>query len=253
MEFDSKINNYEQYQKDINHSKSWLEITEHALSDANKVLQRANELAIYGANDSLNTEDRKNMSQEVKELRNELISIANSKLGQDYLFSGQATDTKPIAVNTNYNISDPANKNYVIFEGDKNRILRKISDDDKMHVNLNAQDVFKENIETINQLYEDLKAGEGGDKISSYTTKIQTGMNRNTGARAEIGAKINRLNLITNRIDDDLLNAKKLNSQNEDIDLAELVTNLKMSENVYRASLSSAARVIQPSLVDFLK
>lgn len=253
MEFDSKINNYEQYQKDINHSKSWLEITEHALSDANKVLQRANELAIYGANDSLNTEDRKNMSQEVKELRNELISIANSKLGQDYLFSGQATNTKPIAVNTNYNISDPANNNYVTFEGDKNRILRKISDDDKMHVNLNAQDVFKENIETINKLYEDLKTGEGGDKISSYTTKIQTGMNRNTGARAEVGAKINRLNLIINRIDDDLLNAKKLNSQNEDIDLAELVTNLKMSENVYRASLSSAARVIQPSLVDFLK
>ena len=64
---------------------------------------------------------------------------------------------------------------------------------------------------------------------------------------------MNRLDLINNRIDDNLLNIQKLNSKNEDIDLAKVVTNLKMSENVYRASLSSAARVIQPSLVDFVK
>jgi flagellar hook-associated protein 3 FlgL len=44
-----------------------------------------------------------------------------------------------------------------------------------------------------------------------------------------------------------------LNSKNEDVDLAEVVTDLKMSENVYRASLSSAGRIIQPSLVDFIK
>ncbi|HMA60799.1 MAG TPA: flagellar hook-associated protein FlgL [Halanaerobiales bacterium] len=344
MGFHTKMNNYEQYQKDVNNAKSWLESTENSLSDAGKILQRSSELAIYGANDTLNPDDRKNMSEEVKELRNELISIANSKLGQDYLFAGQASGTKPIEVNNEYhtnndltlnnqnNISSvkrssstaltPGNytvsleenggtvdtinisneegeivasktndtaltqdteyevetdngekltiktgnnnptvtdqaefeiHSYVKYKGDHNKILRKISDDNNMKVNANADKVFKQNIEIVNNLYEDLKAGKGGEKISAYATKLQNGMTNNTGARAEVGAKINRLDLITNRIDDELLNTEKLNSKNEDIDLAKLVTDLKMSENVYRASLSSAARVIQPSLVDFLK
>ena len=348
MGFDTKINNYEQYQKDVNNAKSWLETTENALSDANQVLQRSRELAVYGANDTLNPDDRKNMAEEVKELRNELISIANSKLGQDYIFSGQAVGDKPINVNGNYHTNQDLNitsgtniasvkrsstsalkpgdytinlkesdnggtmeldtlelldennnviaskdmdspiqagtnydinldngeqisvkmgtnapsvtdkavfevPGYVSYDGDQNSISRKISDDNNMNVNVNAAKVFKDNIEVINQLYQDLKSGKGGEKISAYTSKLQDGMTNNTGARAEIGAKINRLDLITNRIDDDMLSTKKLNSKNEDIDLAKLVTDLKMSENVYRASLSSAARVIQPSLVDFLK
>ena len=255
MGFDTKINNYKQYQKDVNHAKSFLQTTENALSDSGKILQRANELAVYGAKDTINTEDRKNMAEEIKQLRNELISIGNSKLGQDYIFSGQATDTKPLEVNGTYDptaTTAPDNQ-YVNYKGDHNRILRKISDDDKMKVNINADDAFKDNIETLNNMYEDLKSGESGEKISSYITKLQEGMNENTGLRAEVGAKINRLDLIDNRIDDNLLNTKRLNSKNEDIDLAKVVTELKMSENVYQASLSSAARVIQPSLVDFLK
>jgi len=344
MGFHTQMNNYEQYQRDVNNSKSWLESTESSLSDANNVLQRTNELAIYASNDTLNPEDRKIMAEEVKELRDELISIANSKLGDEYLFSGQATGTKPIEVNNNYhtnndltlvnstNISSvkrsssttlnpgsytvsiedsggitdtikisnedgevvaekdtdsplTADTNYEIeldngekitvrtgttiptntdqaefevpsfvnYNGDHNKILRKISDDDNMQVNINAAEVFKDNIETINKMYEDLKNGEGGEKISSYISDFEEGMTTNTSARAEVGAKINRLDLVNNRIDDNLLNVKKLNSKNEDIDLAKLVTDLKMSENVYRASLSSAARVIQPSLVDFVK
>ena len=348
MGFHTKINNYEQYQKDVNNAKSWLETTENALSDANDVLQRSSELAVYGANDTLNPDDRKNMAEEVKELRNELISIANSKLGQDYIFSGQAVNNKPIEVNGNYHTNKDLNlttstniasvkrssstalqpgeykvslketnnggtmeldtlelldkdnnviasqdmdsslsqntnydikldngesitvrigatapavtdeaefevPSYVRYKGDQNSIARKISDDNNMKLNVNASKAFKENIEAINQLYQDLQAGDDGEKISSYISQLQDGMNSNTGYRAEVGAKINRLDLITNRIDDDMLSTQKLNSKNEDIDLAKVVTDLKMSENVYRASLSSAARVIQPSLVDFLK
>ncbi|MDZ7672939.1 MAG: flagellar hook-associated protein FlgL [Halanaerobiales bacterium] len=253
MSFSNQINNYEQYQKDINNAKSWLETTENTLGDSTEVMQRANELALYGANDSLNEEDRKNMAEEVKQLRDELISIANSKLGSDYLFSGQATGEKPISLNPDYDYSDPVEDHYVEYNGDKNKIKRKISDDNKLTVNLNAEDVFKENIETLNKLYEDLKNGEDGEKIASYVKDIQDGMDKSFGYRAEIGAKINRMDLIENRIDDDIFNIKKLNSKNEDVDLAEVVTDLKMSENVYRASLSSAGRIIQPSLVDFIK
>jgi flagellar hook-associated protein 3 FlgL len=64
---------------------------------------------------------------------------------------------------------------------------------------------------------------------------------------------MNRLELTANRLEDDFINFTSLMSKNEDADIAEVIMNLQNEENVYRASLSAGARVIQPSLVDFLK
>ena len=70
--------------------------------------------------------------------------------------------------------------------------------------------------------------------------------------RAGLGARMNRVELSANRIDDDKVNYTRLMSLNEDVDIAEAIMNLQNEENVYRASLATGARVIQPSLVDFL-
>ncbi|SHI62038.1 flagellar hook-associated protein 3 [Geosporobacter subterraneus DSM 17957] len=70
---------------------------------------------------------------------------------------------------------------------------------------------------------------------------------------SEIGAKTNRLELDQSRLEDNIINYKNLLSKTEDADMAEVIMKLKMEENVYRASLSSGARIIQPSLIDFLR
>lgn len=71
--------------------------------------------------------------------------------------------------------------------------------------------------------------------------------------RSDIGARMNRAELTLNRLDNDDVNFTKLMSDNEDVDMAEAIMNLKNEENVYRASLSGGARIIMPTLVDFLK
>jgi flagellar hook-associated protein 3 FlgL len=71
--------------------------------------------------------------------------------------------------------------------------------------------------------------------------------------RAGLGARMNRVELAAGRLEDDNVNFTKLMSKNEDVDIAEAIMKLQNEENVYRASLATGARVIQPSLVDFLK
>ena len=71
--------------------------------------------------------------------------------------------------------------------------------------------------------------------------------------RSDVGARQNRLDLTSNRLDNDNTNFTKLMSDNEDVDMAETIMNLTNEENVYRASLAGGAKVIQPSLVDFLR
>ncbi|HEY8341514.1 MAG TPA: flagellin, partial [Calditerricola sp.] len=71
--------------------------------------------------------------------------------------------------------------------------------------------------------------------------------------RATVGARMNRFELIRYRLEADEVNVTRLLSKEEDADMAEVITNLKTAENVYRAALAAGARIIQPSLVDFLR
>lgn len=72
-------------------------------------------------------------------------------------------------------------------------------------------------------------------------------------AQAEIGAKIKRLELTQSRMGDEKINFTKLMSENEDADMMETYMQLKIEENVYNASLSAGAKVIQPTLLDFIR
>ena len=107
-------------------------------------------------------------------------------------------------------------------------------------------------IAIFNQLITDLTANNTPG-ISSAISRIENQASNINAIRAEIGVKSNRIELTTNRILDDTLNLKGLLSKNEDADMAEVIMNIKMEENVYQASLSTGARIIQPSLIDFLR
>lgn len=107
-------------------------------------------------------------------------------------------------------------------------------------------------IGVFDQLIEDL-TNDNGNGINTALTRIDIHMGNINAVRAELGVKSNRIELTTNRIDDDTINLNGLLSKNEDIDMAEVIMNIKSEENVYRASLSVGAKVIQPSLIDFLR
>jgi flagellin-like hook-associated protein FlgL len=71
-------------------------------------------------------------------------------------------------------------------------------------------------------------------------------------SRSILGARINRLDLQLTRLDDNEVSYTDLLSQNEDADMTRVIMELKTQENIYRAALGSGARIIQPTLVDFL-
>jgi len=71
--------------------------------------------------------------------------------------------------------------------------------------------------------------------------------------RTELGARSNRLDMVRARIVQDRTSMEEILSKNEDIDIAETITKLKMLEVAHNAALGVTARVIQPTLLDFLR
>jgi len=70
--------------------------------------------------------------------------------------------------------------------------------------------------------------------------------------RSTLGARINRLELQQSRLTSSAESMTELLSKNEDTDEAKVLMELKQQENVYQASLAVSARIIQPTLMDFL-
>lgn len=245
MEFDSLIKNNKQYKRNLDETRNWLNASESAVADLGKVLQRARTLAVQGANGTLTANDRENLAVEVDQLQGELLDIANSRLGTRYLFGGQVTGEKPF--NEELSPDDPG-----WYQGDHNPIKREINSGITMTVSVDGKKLFQMAAKSVKSLSENLK-GNNPDEINNDIDKIDDALGEYLSTRAEIGAKINRLDLVESRLDNQILNLKGVKSKNEDIDIAETITNLKMEESVYQASLSIGARIIQPTLVDFLK
>jgi len=64
---------------------------------------------------------------------------------------------------------------------------------------------------------------------------------------------MNRVELIENRLDQQEVIATQMMSNNEDVDYTEAITKLITQESLHRAALSAGARIIQPTLLDFLR
>ena len=120
---------------------------------------------------------------------------------------------------------------------------------------LNVKPVKSEKPEMMQVLDDFLTAlaDDDTDAINTFISEVDDQLQNVNASRSEIGAKTNRLEMILSRIGDDSINVTQLLSNAQDVDMAETIMLLKNAENVYKASLSGGARVIQPSLLDFLR
>ena len=246
----------QQYKKNVEDAGSWLDTTETALSNMGEILQRARELAIQGADGALSSEDTAAISVEVQQLRQQMIQMSNTTYAGRYIFSGFKTDQELIDSNTGlYNIE-------VINMGpNREDIKYEIGIGDKINVNALGSDVLG-GVGTVGtvpktiQDFDDFISALNGNNATGIRTaidKIDENINNILTNRSDIGARTNRLELTNNRLTADETNFTKLMSLNEDADMAEVIMKLKSEENVYNASLAGGARIIQSTLVDFLK
>lgn len=107
-------------------------------------------------------------------------------------------------------------------------------------------------VKLFDNVIADMDAGNF-KQISDFLDVFDQQISNVLRCRADVGARQNRVDLSIDRMDIDLVNYTDLMSKNEDVDVAETIMNLKNEENVYQASLAGGARIIQQTLVDFLR
>ncbi|WP_026691427.1 flagellar hook-associated protein FlgL [Alteribacter aurantiacus] len=92
-----------------------------------------------------------------------------------------------------------------------------------------------------------------GPELTSFIDTVDRQIEKVVNERAELGARQNRIEMMEDRVREQEVIAKRVLSDNEDADMEKVISELMSQENVHRAALASSARILQPSLMDFLR
>ncbi len=254
------VSKIEQYQKNLGDAQSWVDATDAALAQIGDVLKRAKELATQAANGTNSSTETGDIGQEMKQLKAQLVHIANTTYSGRYMFSGFQTDQSLInddEVSTNFG------KFKIGVTTAAEKIQFEIGAGDNININVTGGDIFNGGGDAVagdepammallSNVITDLESGNNAG-VSNKLDQFDVQVDNLLRVRADIGARQNRIDLSADRMSNDLVNMTDLMSKNEDADPAETIMNLKMEENVYQASLAGGARIIQQTLVDFLR
>ncbi|MGV2939771.1 flagellar hook-associated protein FlgL [Mesobacillus sp. LC4] len=247
MYYRSNLTEVEQYKRNLSELYLWMDNSEAGIDQANSALQRVRELTIQGQNDSNSPDDRRAIAREVEQLKQSLAATANTQVGGRYIFHG--TDVLEPTVKVGDKIEVAEN----LYKDEINNYQVEVSRGVSMKANVNPANVFnQEMFDTVQKIQDQLDSGNPQelDKLLNDLDKV---MNTLSAERSELGARYNRLEMMENRLGQQEVMATKILSDNEDADIERVIMDLKSQESVHRAALSVSARIIQPTLMDFLR
>ena len=232
-----------QYLRNIDDATSTTSAMDTTLSNVGNVIQRANELAIQGANSTLDVGQRADIAEEVDQLIQQVAQDAGAKVGDRFVFSGFKVDTAPYRINPDGTVS--------AYQGDHGAIIARVGPNSTMQINLAGDAVFQPAIDALTQLSTDLKSG--GLVQQSTLGQIASALQTVTAAQANVGARTNRLDQAKASQESLVASSTILKSQLEDIDMTSAITELTKRQTTYQATLAVTAKVMQTSLIDYLR
>lgn len=282
MQLNSDINANTQYNENIKDTINWLDTTDTALEQLGNSFQRFRELMVSAGNAAYGSDEKRAIKDEMNEKVNEIAQILNTNFDGKYIFGGSKGSTKPIGTDKNIitgnNSLHLSGNNGEVLNIDNldedvqnqiNMINKKlaveVSQGVTMDYNVSATDIllFKDKngasinvMDLLKDITNNVASGNplDGAKITSENLKVMDETVSNLlRIRAEVGAKQNRMESAGSQNEDQNFNLTDILSQTEDIDLAQKNIEAAVAQNVYMASLQVSAKIIQPSLLDFLR
>ncbi len=236
-----------QYRRNSTEVWKWMDHSDDVLDKATKVMQRLDYLAVQAASDTYSEAERKSIAEEVEQLKLQMIELANTQVSGSYIFNGTNTDEKLITLDDDgillFSYNDP--------DYDYHHVEIEVAKGIKMQTNVDPRRVFNEDVFNSIDSFKDhlINGGDFNENIEDLKASLDTIIDN----RASLGARMNRMELIDDRLEQQEIIATDIMMKNEGVDFEEAVTKLLTEEVLHRAALSATAKIIQPSLIDFLR
>lgn len=254
LQIGDKLKTIDQYSSNIEKSTSWLKYTSTALQGMSDIISQANKVAGTINTGSSDPGIRQSAHDQLVDLKKQIVDMANTQFGDQYIFAGANNTTPPFS---------NANNNY---GGDSTQLPIEIAQNTAQTLNITGDRLLKGtganpsygSIDIL-KTFDDLIAAVGDNVTPSNVPAITLGsQNLQDGAKQVNIATSDILSRMT-RLD----NMAKLNNNNKNtlltiasstqaVDLAQLGVELNSQKTGFDASLSATAKLSQLSLLDYL-
>lgn len=239
----------QQFQRNAETAGEKLSATDDSLNSYETVLVRLRTLVSQGLSDTTTQPARDAIATEIDSLRSRILSLANGKNGDEYLFGGTRQNAPPFDPATGAPAGTPAGPQYIQIEPGANAIA----------VGTTADTVFSDATSTI---FADLSAAASalrgtGDPVADRAAlnnangRLGTYSGLAANARATTGANMNSTDLATESLRSSFLSLDERAAATEGADFAETAVALTDTQRSLDATLQVAAQG-RRSLFDFL-
>lgn len=273
-----------QYRRNIDEAAGFLSFTDAALGSAAEALVRGKELALAGATGTAGAGGRAAMGREARQLADQLAAVANGRFGGRAVFAGFATDgiafdaayaylgdagvaRVPIDRGVSIALNVPgeaafgtplsAEKTAVISGG---RIVHYIPSGRGVVVEIRASDDATvldsfgfDNVMQLTALLAGALESDDPVRVEALVEPLGNALDRAADVRAEVGARLARLEDQSKRLEDGIFSAREALSRTEDADVSEAAAGIARADAALQALRTSSARIVSQSLLDFLE
>lgn len=243
MRVRSALGQQEQFARNGADALGWLNQLDNTLGTVSDRLRRVRDLALQGRNAGTSQTARDALASEVDQIREGLIGTANTQYLGRPIFGG-ITSGPAAYDSTGAYVGTPGAVNRVIGDG----VVVDVQLAGPAVFGPDGASVFDE----LTALAAGLRAGSGAD-MDTAIGAMTTALARVTTQLTEVGTRTNRVEAAMQAATDTRLTLTNRLSEIENTDLPKAMVELQMQEVAYQAALASTARVLQPSLVDFLR
>ena len=227
---------------------------ETALGASNDILTRMKELGLQAANDTLAPDDRNGVAVELKALRNQLLSLGNTRDDTgNYLFSGTRVNTPAFAEDAS---------GQVVYQGDQTQTRIPAGEERTVQFTRAGTDVFSrvvrdngESVGFFNALDHMIEGVEGSntDDIRQGISDLQQMHSNLTLSQVQNGSDQTVVQSQLDVLDETSLRFKSTLSEIEDLDYAAAVTRMNKEMMALEAAMGSFSKISGLSLFDYIR
>ncbi|MEV7631597.1 flagellar hook-associated protein FlgL [Microbacterium sp. NPDC089318] len=232
----------EQYARNIDDGMAWLATADSAISASTALLARARNLTVQGANDgALDATAKEAIAVELEGIRDELLAQANTSVLGRSVFAG-TSDTAAFDAGGAFSGLPGA------------EVVRRVSDEASIRVDTDGATVFGTGGDSVFSMLDRIIAGlRSGVNVGPRLEEIDQRRSAMLSAQGAVGARQSQMERVKETTLQDSVSLEARRAAVEDVDSVEVLVRLQAQELVYRSALAVTGRVLQPTLMEFLR
>lgn len=234
-----------QYEANANRAFTLSQTAYSGLKGLKQISDRANELATLGTG-AMSRDQMDAYAIEVGQMIEQALQLANTQAGNDYVFAGTDVSNKPFAINTSTGL--------VEYGGNSDGASIQLSEATKL-VPTTSGTTNEDLADMLNALISLRDALNSGDpeQVRGTQVALVDGENTIIGAMADIGGIQTRIEAAKSQQADGATNLASRVSDESSLDLPTAIVKLTQLQTAYEAALASTTKVMNLSLLDYLR